>query len=333
MIKNLHDTNSNEILSALQQAHAVEGSASGLVHTLIVVCPESIRGRALEAALEAAREHPSRVILVVEATPGNPKSHGGLCAEINVAEGSPSDVIQLEVPASLADHLDTILLPLLLPDSPVIAWWPGESPEKPSESVIGKLATRRITDAGGVDDPLAALVIRAQHHAPGDTDLTWTRLTSWRALLATAMDLYHGKVTGGVVEAVAHNAPAELMRAWLASRLGIDVDRVDSEGPGITAVRLHTPDGDISLVRPPGSMASYTVPGQPTRSVALNRRTMNELMTEELRHSQPDQVFEDAVQEFLARVGADQARSTAPRTGAGHEGHASSPNSSDDGSF
>lgn len=320
MIKNLHDTNSTEIANALHRAHAEQGPATGMVHTLLVVSPESIQGRALAAALDAAREHPSRVILVVEANPDNAESHQGLCAEIRVGEGVPGDVVRLDVPASMEPHLDTILLPLLLPDSPVVAWWPGQSPQKPADSVIGRLATRRITDAGGVEDPLAALAIRARHHSPGDTDLTWTRLTSWRALLATALDLYDGEITGGQVEAVAHNAPAELMRAWLSGSLGIDVARVDSEGPGITGVRLTSPDGDISLLRPGGSIAAYTVPGQPTRSVALNRRTMTSLITEELRHSQADEIFEAATREYLTRIESDQARTTYPRVESPSEG-------------
>ncbi|MGA4669752.1 glucose-6-phosphate dehydrogenase assembly protein OpcA [Propionibacteriaceae bacterium Y1923] len=320
MIKNLHDTNATEISNALIRAHSEQGPATGMVHTLLVVCREDIRERALGAALDAAREHPSRVILVVEANGGHDAPQG-LCAEIRVGEGLPGDVVSLDVPASLEDHLDTILLPLLLPDSPVVAWWPGDSPEKPADTLIGKLATRRITDAGGVADPLAALAVRAEHHAPGDTDLTWTRLTSWRALLATALDLYDGQVQGGIVEAAPHNAPAELMRAWLSSCLGIDVDRLDTAGPGITGVRLHTPDGDISLLRPSGGqIASYTVPGQPTRSVALHRRNMTSLITEELRHSQPDEVFESATREYLTRLKADQARGTHPRVQSPSEG-------------
>ncbi|MGA4508581.1 glucose-6-phosphate dehydrogenase assembly protein OpcA [Propionibacteriaceae bacterium G1746] len=309
MIRNLTNTDSSSIVSALSKLHAQEGPATGMVHTLIVVCNEPFRERALNAALDAAREHPSRVILVVQGS----NTSECLSAEIRVGEGVPGDVVLLDVPASMDAHIDTILLPLLLPDSPVIAWWPGESPQDPGDDIVGRLATRRITDAGGVDDPLAALAVRAQHHSPGDTDLTWTRLTSWRALLATALDQYHGKVTGAEVSAVAHNAPAELMRSWLSSRLGIDVARVDTDGPGVTAVRLHTPDGDVSLERPSGSIAAYTVPGQPTRSVALNRRSMNELIAEELRHSQPDLVFEDAVGEYLRRAETHGVRTTMPR--------------------
>lgn len=312
MITTLTDTDSGTIAAELVKAHQREGAATGMVHTLIVACHEVAFERALDAAVDAAREHPSRVLLVVESP-----EEKGLEAHLQVGEGVPGDVVTLRVPSDQMPHLETLLLPLLLPDSPVIAWWPGESPQKLTEDPIGRLATRRITDAGGVEDPLAALVNRAQHHSPGDTDLTWTRLTPWRALLAAALDQYPTTITAARVEAVAHNAPAELLVAWLSERLDVPVERVDSDGPAITGVRLTTPEGDIALLRPTGSMASYEVPGQPQRQVALARRDMNALITEELRHQNPDAVFEDACQEFLRRVDAGLARSSSPREGGG----------------
>lgn len=312
MITTLTDTDSGAIAAALVKAHQQEGAATGMVHTLLVACHAVSFERAFAAALDAAREHPSRVVLVVE-SPEQP----GLEARIQVGEGVPGDVVTLTVPESMTEHLETLLLPLLLPDSPVIAWWPGESPEKLSEDPIGRLATRRITDAGGVEDPLAALATRARHHSPGDTDLTWTRLTPWRGLLAAALDQYPTTVTSVDVEAVAHNAPAELLAAWLAERLQVKVTRSDSEGPGITGVRMQTPEGAISLLRPEGAMASYEVPGQPQRTVALARRNMNALITEELRHGTADEVFESTCQEFLRRVEAGLARASSPREGGG----------------
>lgn len=312
MITTLTDTNSTDLAAALVEAHAHECPATGMVHTLIVACQQVSLERAYDAALDAAREHPSRVILVVESSEVK-----GLDADIRVGEGVPGDVITLRLAADLTTHLETILLPLLLPDSPVIAWWPGESPAEPADDPIGRLATRRITDAGGVEDPIAALVTRAEHHAPGDTDLTWTRLTPWRALLAASLDQYPATVVAAEVEAAGHNAPAELLAAWLDNRLGVPVARSISEGPGLTGVRLTTEDGDIALLRPEGSMASYEVPGQPRRTVALKRREMNALITEELRHAEPDEIFEDACTTFLHRVETSLARESSPREGGG----------------
>lgn len=320
MITTLTNTDSAEIASTLIDAHQREGAATGMVHTLIVACHEVAFERAFEAALESAREHPSRVILVVEDPDGAgsaDEQDRGLEATVQVGEGVPGDVVTLRVPAAMTEHLETLLLPLLLPDSPVVAWWPGESPARLANDPIGRLATRRITDAGGVEDPLAALVQRARHHDPGDTDLAWTRLTPWRALLAASLDQHPAPVREVVVEAVPHNAPAELLAAWLAHCLQVPVRRVDSEGPAITGVRMTTDDGDIALLRPEGSMATYEVPGQPQRSVALARRGLNALITEELRQQHADEVFEAACATFLERVESEEARTSSPRRGGG----------------
>jgi glucose-6-phosphate dehydrogenase assembly protein OpcA len=37
-------------------------------------------------------------------------------------------------------------------------------------------------------------------YAPGDTDLSWTRLTPWRALLAAALDQYPSKIKSAQIE-------------------------------------------------------------------------------------------------------------------------------------
>jgi glucose-6-phosphate dehydrogenase assembly protein OpcA len=72
-----------------------------------------------------------------------------------------------------------------------------------------------------------------------------------------------------------------------------------SDGPGLTAVRMGTAAGDIAITRPDGLLASYAVPGQPERLVALKRRSFTELLSEELRRMDPDQVYEHTVKSLL----------------------------------
>jgi len=81
------------------------------------------------------------------------------------------------------------------------------------------------------------------------------------------------------------------MAAWLQSRLKVPVEQRNSRGPGVTAVRLFTPSGPIALTRPDGAVATFSVPGQPDRPVALKRRTTSELLSEELRRLDPDDVY------------------------------------------
>ncbi len=159
-----------------------------------------------------------------------------------------------------------------------------------------------MTDAASSPRPLTALRARARDYSPGDTDLAWTRLTSWRALLAAALDQYPAKIKTAVVESEPGNPSADLLAAWLRSKLKLDVELRPSEGPGLTAVRLGTAAGDIAITRPDGLLASYTVPGQPERLVALKRRDFTELLSEELRRMDADDVFEQALNALESRV-------------------------------
>jgi glucose-6-phosphate dehydrogenase assembly protein OpcA len=188
---------------------------------------------------------------------------------------------------------------LLLPDSPVVIWWPGKAPSNRPDDELAQLAMRRMTDAAASSRPLAALKARAREYTPGDSDLSWTRLTPWRALLAAALDQYPAKIKSVVVESERGNPSADLLAAWLHSRLGIQIVRKISDGPGLTAVRMGTAAGDIALTRPDGLLASYAVPGQPERLVALKRRNFTELISEELRRMDPDPVYERTVKSLL----------------------------------
>lgn len=296
MIIELHDTSSREVAQELIRARRVTGSASGLVLTLLIVTPADRFDEVLDAAKASATAHPSRVI-VVSFVDGD---ESRLDATLELGEGHPGDLVVLKLCGALRDHGDAVCLPLLLPDSPTIAWWPNSAPDNLADDPIGGLADRRITDALGSDNPQAALLRRARHHEPGDTDLAWTRLTRWRALLAAALDQSRATVLSATVISEPDNAPATLLAAWLSLRLGVDATRVDGTGPGVNEVRLGTPDGDIVIRRGDGGIARYSVPGQPERSVALRRRPLTDLLTEELQRMDADNVFEETTRRLIA---------------------------------
>jgi glucose-6-phosphate dehydrogenase assembly protein OpcA len=203
---------------------------------------------------------------------------------------------------------------LLLPDSPVVIWWAGNAPVNPSEDPLGALATRRITDAASMKTSKGrAMLNQCSSYAPGNTDLAWTRITGWRALLAAALDQHRGKVLSATVVAERISPSADLLSAWLADRLRIDVARKNSEGPGITDVVLNTQQGDISLVRYDGKLATLSSPGQPDRPVALKRRGLDELLSEELRRLDPDDVYA-ATARRMVKLANDGKLKTAKRS-------------------
>jgi glucose-6-phosphate dehydrogenase assembly protein OpcA len=269
-----------------------------MVLTLVVVCDEAGQYDALRAASEAAREHPSRILMVIARDPEEPIR---LDSEIRVGEATPGEVVILRLYGELTEHADSVVSPLLLTDTPVVVWWPGECPEVPVKDPIGLLGSRRITDARSARDSVAAISGRYRGYVPGDTDLAWTRLTSWRSLLAAAFDQPVDKVEEGVVEAAAGNPSAPLLAAWLSERLGAPVSVTDSAGPGLTAVRLSLAgEGALEVTRSDARMATLSRPGQPDRRVALTRRPTSELIAEELRRLDPDEVYGEAVY-WLAR--------------------------------
>ncbi|HEX4812973.1 MAG TPA: glucose-6-phosphate dehydrogenase assembly protein OpcA [Nonomuraea sp.] len=294
----LSDTTAGKIAAQFTHLrHQMGAPAIGMVLTLVVVCEERHQYDALRAATDAAREHPSRIIVVINREVEEPIR---LDAELRIGESTPGEVVVLRLYGELTQHADSVVSPLLLPDTPVVAWWPGRSPDVPSKDAIGALAQRRITDARGFDDGgVKSLVTRARGYARGDTDLSWARLTPWRSLLAAAFDQPVGEIHDGLVGAATGNPSAPLLAAWLSERLGVHIEVRDSAGPGLTAVRLRLAEGgELSVVRTDARLATLSRPGQPDRNVALARRHTSELMSEEMRRLDTDEVYEAAVKWF-----------------------------------
>ncbi|MEU7897911.1 glucose-6-phosphate dehydrogenase assembly protein OpcA [Nonomuraea sp. NPDC049152] len=294
----LTDTTAGKISNQLTRLrHQMGAPAVGMVLTLVVVCDERDQYDSVRAATEAAREHPSRILVVINRESDEANR---LDAELRVGEAAPGEVVVLRLYGELTHHADSVVSPLLLPDTPVVAWWPGDAPAVPAQDAVGMLAQRRITDAKSAHESIKALAGRAKGYAPGDTDLAWARLTPWRSLLAAAFDQPVGKVKKGFVDAATGNASAPLLAAWLSERLGAPVKVADSAGPGLTSVRLSLDGGEVAVTRSDARLATLSRPGQPDRHVALARRSTSELLAEELRRLDSDEIYEAALKR-LAR--------------------------------
>lgn len=296
MTIDLTQTSIGAIHEALRQARQrLGGPASGMVLTLVIVTDEAAQYDAVRAASEAAREHPCRVLVVITR---RPDTTSRLDAEIRVGETSPGETVLLRMYGPLGQHADSVVAPLLMPDTPVVTWWPGTPPAAPGADPLGALAQRRITDAAAADAPRQCLAALATGYHPGDTDLAWTRATPWRSLLAATLDQPHGTIHGGTVSAEESNPTADLLAAWLTSRLDVPFSSEASAGPGVTDVSFRTEGGDIVVNRPDGRVALLQRPGQPERRVALHRRETAELLAEELRRLDPDEVYGETLALF-----------------------------------
>jgi glucose-6-phosphate dehydrogenase assembly protein OpcA len=296
MTIDLTDTTTSAIQGALRQARLrLGGVASGMVLTLVIVTDEGAQYDAVRAASAAGRQHPCRILVVIIR---RPEQRSRLDAEIRVGETSPGETVLLRIYGPLGQHAASVVAPLLLPDTPVVTWWPDIVPPIPAQDPMGALAQRRITDAASSDSPREVLSMLAAGYHPGDTDLAWTRATPWRSLLAATLDQPAGEITGGIVGAEAGNPTADLIAAWLSLRLCVPVATEPTSGPGITEVRFTTTEGDIVIARPDGRVAHLSRPGQTERRVALHRRETTELLEEELRRLDPDDVYADALATF-----------------------------------
>ncbi len=286
----LIDTTSSKIAAEFVRARTRAGSpAMGMVMTLIIVADEEDAGEAMRNAQQASHEHPARVLGVIL---GDARGAAQVNAQVGTGSGWTGETALIRLRGEVVKHAESVVLPLLLPDSPVAIWWAGDAPEDPASDPLGALAQRRITDAAAARRGKAkALPIQCQAYVRGNTDLAWTRITPWRALLAAALDQHHLKVTRASVTAERISPSADLLAAWLGLRLRVEVERAGSSGPGITEVRLDTAEGPIRITRYDGKLATFSSPGRPDRPIALKRRELPELLAEELRHLDEDEVY------------------------------------------
>jgi glucose-6-phosphate dehydrogenase assembly protein OpcA len=289
MLIDLTDTTTSEVRGALTRARdQLGGPTTGVVLNLIIMTDESRQHDAVRAASQAGREHPCRVLGVISR---GSRGESRLDAEIRSGDGAAGQTVLLRLYGPMSLHPDSVVMPLLVPDTPVVTWWPGSSPEAPAGEPLGALAQRRITDAATAPAPEQALHGLAAAYQPGDTDLSWTRATPWRSLLAATVDQTDDPIRGATVAAEEGNPTADLLAAWLSSRLRVPLRREVTGGPGITGVTFAIDDGDIAISRPDGRMATLSRPGQPDRHVALHRREVPDLLAEELRRLNPDEIY------------------------------------------
>lgn len=312
MIIELPDTTVSKISRALIDVREEGGAvALGRVLTLVIATHAGAEEEAIEAANDASREHPMRVIvLMFGAKDADPR----LDAQIRVGgDAGASEVVVVQAHGAAASNTESLVTGLLLPDAPVVVWWPDTPPEIPSISPLGRIAQRRITDASTRPYDAHRLSALGENHAPGDTDLAWTRLTHWREQLAAVLDQPPYEPIEAVEVRGASSSPSTaLLAAWLRLMLDVHVEwqYLDPEEwhDGIKSVRLVRASGDILLARSSPAIACLSQPGQPDHDLVLPRRTLRECLAEELRRLDPDLLYGRVITEGWHLLGPPTAQ-------------------------
>ncbi|MCX0272349.1 glucose-6-phosphate dehydrogenase assembly protein OpcA [Nocardia rhamnosiphila] len=293
MIIDIPDTTTGAVTKRLVQLRESNGVITmGRVLTLVVCTLDSSEAEeAIDAANDASREHPCRVVVLAR---GDRSAPTRLDAQIRVGgDAGAAEVIVLRLQGQLVNHENSVVIPFLLPDTPVVAWWPRGAPDFPSRDSVGRLATRRITDATFAPDPQATIKKRRGSYAPGDSDLAWSRITYWRALLAAAMDEPPFEPVQSVSVSGLRDEPAlDMLAGWLARRLGCPVYRQTGE----LRVELRRKSVSIAIARPQtGVTATLTRTGDPVQRIALARRETRDCLAEELRRLDADEIYAEAL--------------------------------------
>ena len=96
------------------------------------------------AEVSASRDNPA-----VDLTDGpNDPNDSNLNAQVRFgADAGAGEIIVLRPRGGLINHPDTLVIPLLVPDAPVVAWWPTTPPSNPAKDLMGAMARSRITAA------------------------------------------------------------------------------------------------------------------------------------------------------------------------------------------
>jgi glucose-6-phosphate dehydrogenase assembly protein OpcA len=269
----------------MRQTSAPRASTATVV---VVGTPERLEA-AIDAISALGEASGVRAILIAEGTSATPT--------VRMTESF------VAIDGLSPEYLNNAVAAVRLPSLPALIWWRGGSQQALEE--VTHLADRLVLDT---EDPESQWA-RADRLLPNTalTDLRWTRLTRWRAVLAHLFDLRPVRDTIGGFHHVAietSDPPSgRLFGAWLVSCLGQDVDvkvsTISSDGrSSLDAVRLEGDHLSIAIRRLPGrECLEATLQGEvaDVRVAPLGHATLSECLSEELGVRSRDLAFERAL--------------------------------------
>lgn len=241
-----HPVDVREIEDALTQlwmANRAGGRSSSHTYTVNLMMfagDGMVTADAQSVAAKVGAAHPSRTIIVRTEHGGESRLRAWISAQCDfpgAVDSGGSEQIVLEAAGDGVRQVPGTVIPLLIPDVPVVLWWPGDGVfNHPIFPTLMDASDQLVIDSGSFSDSVQGLTrihTLATEEYPGMSfrDLAWARLTPWRELTAQFFDVpttrpfLEGIVRVRVVYARAATDPfnptqALLYGSWLASRLG-----------------------------------------------------------------------------------------------------------------
>jgi glucose-6-phosphate dehydrogenase-like protein OpcA len=244
-------------LARLRYASSAESSQPNLrtsVMTHIAWAPAEWKTAAEETLAGMAERHPSRTLLLVP----RPELEDGIDALLSVRcfpigdRAVCGEVIELTLRGARAVAPASIVLPLLISDLPVFCRWRGE-PEwgAPAFEQLLGVADRLIVDStewAGLPGPYVKLTELFDRVAV--SDIAWDRTERWRTLLAS---LWPEVGSVKKIRVRGTNAQGHLLRGWLVSRLGQEVELEVEEHERLEGIDLDGKPATFPPGRPPNA--------------------------------------------------------------------------------
>jgi glucose-6-phosphate dehydrogenase assembly protein OpcA len=250
--------------------------------SLIAVVEPGERETVSDLAAEVALRHPCRIIImVIDPDSAVDEVAAEVSARCHLSFGMRKQVCseQIIITASgkSAAELHALVAPLLTSDLPAVLWWrASRRPEPHSFKLLTDLCSRVILDSAILLDAIGDIggldgLIRSLAGVRPVGDLLWSRLTPWRAALASLFDVpvYRrdlDRISRITIEYAAGSASprarnsertpnselptsptALLLAGWLASRLGWIPGRAERDGESACAVKFTAGDTEVQI--------------------------------------------------------------------------------------
>jgi glucose-6-phosphate dehydrogenase assembly protein OpcA len=193
---------------------------TSLVNMVVYAEDEDTAARSSRVIEQLAGDHPSRaIVLIARASDEESRIDASLAAHCHMAQGMEQRVcceeLTLRVSGRAGYHLRSIVVPLLIPDLPVAAWWTGAFPQDTRLiEEMCEIADHLVIDSARFHDQIADLFrIRqlAESHDCAVGDLNFERTLPWRELFD-------------------QHAGSGRLAAWLSSIKSVEVRYADEWG-------------------------------------------------------------------------------------------------------
>jgi glucose-6-phosphate dehydrogenase assembly protein OpcA len=264
----------NALWADLRRQEGSESVLRACAMTLIVVTNDAREvNPAGEVVAAVMPEYPSRAV-VVKVCHTAEKIEAGVSAQCWRPFGKMQQVCaeQVEIAANPAalDEVAPLLLGLVVPDLPVVAWFRESALALSREFAPAvRMADKVVLDSRDWSDAGEALRACSAVRASGTAvaDLNWTRLTRWREAIAQLFEAAQNRellpdISSVVIghRGTAVPATAYYLAGWVRQSLGREVpirfDPGDGEWEGnIREIRFETPGGPVGLTREARDMA------------------------------------------------------------------------------